>query len=98
MTVRGKTLLLSTYNLFEIKSNFRFGLVNAIKTRVPIKKGEEFFASYGYQIVNSPKWYRDLYRQFEGAKPEIIKKLDTMEAASMQLFEEVAIGDTETEI
>jgi len=58
----------------------RFGLINAIKTRVPIKKGEEFFASYGYAMTSSPKWYRDLYRQSPQAKPEIIQQIDEFES------------------
>ena len=27
----------------------------------PIKKDEEYFASYGYPLANGPKWYRELY-------------------------------------
>ena len=58
----------------------RFGLINAIKTSYPIKKDEEFFASYGYQLTRSPKWYRDLYRQFAKANPEVIRTIDEFES------------------
>ena len=27
----------------------------------PIKKDEEYFASYGYPLTSGPKWYRELY-------------------------------------
>ena len=58
----------------------RFGLINAIKTIGPIKKDEEFFASYGYSMTKSPKWYRDLYRQFAKANPDVIRTIDEFES------------------
>ena len=58
----------------------RFGLINAIKTIYPIKKDEEFFASYGYSMTKSPKWYRDLYRQFAKANPDVIRTIDEFES------------------
>ena len=36
-------------------------MINAVKTMKPIKKDEEYFASYGYPLANGPKWYRELY-------------------------------------
>ena len=63
----------------------RFGLVNALMTIFPIKKDEEFFASYGYQFTSSPKWYRDLYRQFPKANPETIRAIDEFEAGLNQV-------------
>jgi len=58
----------------------RFGLINAIKTIYPIKKDEELFASYGYSMTKSPKWYRDLYRQFAKANPDVIRTIDEFES------------------
>ena len=48
------------YYIFLIL-NPRFGVINAVKTMKPIKKDEEYFASYGYPLANGPKWYRELY-------------------------------------
>ena len=90
--------LSSRYCTPLMKFYSRFGLINAVKTKAPVEKDEEFFASYGYQITNGPKWYRNLYRQFEGAKPEIIEKLDAFEAEFKQPFEELTIGNKENEI
>ena len=48
------------YYIFLIL-NPRFGVINAVKTMKPIKKDEEYFASYGYPLASGPKWYRELY-------------------------------------
>ena len=35
----------------------------SLKTTVPVKKDEELFEDYGYDLDNSPKWYRELHRK-----------------------------------
>jgi hypothetical protein len=37
---------------------------------VTIKKGEEFFASYGYSPKLELPWYRDAFNQFRKENPE----------------------------
>ena len=49
------------YYIFPNILNLRFGVINAVKTMKPIKKDEEYFASYGYPLASGPKWYRELY-------------------------------------
>ena len=40
----------------------------------PIKKDQEFFAPYGYTMDFSPKWYRELYKQFAKDNPTKVDK------------------------
>ena len=42
----------------------RFGIILAVKTQTKVMKDQEYFADYGYQFHNSPRWYRRLFRQF----------------------------------
>ena len=48
-------------------------------------------------MANSPKWYRELYRKFEGARPDIIKAIDAMEEAGEinDSVDEVLMGEPE---
>ena len=55
---------------------FRFGITQSVASLVPIKKDEEFFVSYNYQmdvhkhsIFTTPKWYRQLYKKFVTENP-----------------------------
>ena len=40
----------------------------------PIKKDQEFFAPYGYNMDFAPKWYRELYKQFAKDNPTKVDK------------------------
>ena len=42
----------------------RFGIISAVKTLTKIMKDQEYFAHYGYEVHNAPRWYRRLFRQF----------------------------------
>ena len=57
----------------------RYGILLAVKTLINIKKDEEFFANYGYQI--GPKWFRTLFRNYakENPTPENQKKLQGLD-------------------
>ncbi len=65
----------------------RFGIVNAVMTKEEIKKDQEYFASYGYSVVNGPKWYRDLFREYALENPDKVKKttLDELEEFELKL-------------
>lgn len=90
-TFFGQMLTLINWNF-----DFRFGLTNAVKTTVPVKKDEEYFVEYGYayNIVAAPKWYRDLFRQFvkqeKDPSEEYLEKIDQineLEAKQAKLTE-----------
>ena len=87
-----KTIL---FILAEI-GNFRFGIVNAVKSVKSIKKDDEYFASYGYQMTSAPKWYRELYKKFAKENP------DKADAGILDLIAEVedqiAKGETKLNI
>ena len=76
--------------------DFRFGLTNAVKTTVPVKKDEEYFVEYGYvrTLVAAPKWYRDLFREFVNQQEdpseyfEKIDALNELEAKHAKLIEQ----------
>ena len=60
-------------------------MILSVKTREPLEKGEEYFASYGYSIQSAPKWYRNLYREFAAENPdtdfsESLEAIDKYEA------------------
>ena len=42
----------------------RFGIILAVKTQTNIMKDQEYFADYGYQFHNAPRWYRRLFRKY----------------------------------
>ena len=61
----------------------RFGIVLAIKTTEFIFKDQELFAHYGYSFKSSPRWYRNLFRQYAKENPTEgnLKKLDELNEA-----------------
>ncbi len=67
-------------HVFEPNSKYiqvdsaRFGIVNAVMTNQDIKKDQEYFASYGYNVRDGPKWYRDLFRVYALKNPDKVKK------------------------
>ena len=75
-------------------NHFRFGITLAAYTKVPIKKNQEFFASYGHNMVTGPKWYRQLYKQFSKENPSKANEgtLKMIEEYERQLAE----GDIKT--
>jgi len=47
----------------------RFGRVRSVVTTKNVKKGEELFVDYGYDLIRCPEWYRELHkRQIEDSK------------------------------
>ena len=58
------------FHLYLIVITFRFGIINAIKTGVPISKGEEFTLAYGYNFDEAPLWYKDLFLKFMTKYPQ----------------------------
>ena len=63
------------FHLYLIVITFRFGIINAIKTGVPISKGEEFTLAYGYKFDEAPLWYKDLFLKFMTKYPEHIDSI-----------------------
>ena len=61
---------------------------------VPIKKDQELFVSYGYNMATAPKWYRELYKQYAKENP---KKADNR---ALKIIEDVELnlekGDIQT--
>ena len=55
----------------------------AIKTTEYIFKDQELFAHYGYSFKRSPRWYRNLFREYAREKPteRNLKKLDELNEA-----------------
>ena len=46
---------------FSDFSHPRFGRILCVKTTKAVKKGEEFFCNYGYNLADCPMWYKDLH-------------------------------------
>ena len=75
---------------------FRFGLTNAVKTKAPVQKDEEYFVEYGYinTLDRAPKWYRDLFREYVKQLEDPseflhkIKNLDELESNQAELIEQ----------
>ena len=67
----------------------RFGVTLAVMTTKSIKKGEEYFASYGYSMISAPKWYRELYKKFAEENPDSFdpKKLEEIELLEKAIAE-----------
>ena len=54
-------------NDHEVISHFlyyRFGVIGALKSKKYIKKDQELFVSYDYQIKTAPLWYIKFYKEF----------------------------------
>ena len=51
-------------------------MINAIKTRWDISKGEEFTLSYGYKFDEAPPWYKDQFLEFMTKHPHQIGKIE----------------------
>lgn len=48
----------------------RFGFIRAFYTLRDIKKGEELFIHYGYNVEKGPIWYRELYQKLVASKKD----------------------------
>ncbi len=48
---------------------FRFGIINVVRALRPIKKGEEFTASYGYKFEHGPLWYQQQFLEYFKTNP-----------------------------
>lgn len=49
----------------------RFGIINILWTNKAIKKDEEYFASYGYNVKTTDlPWYREAYKKFAADFPD----------------------------
>lgn len=50
-------------------------MINAVQTLGnPIRKGEEFFASYGYPVLTTAlEWYQEEFKRFSEEHPELAK-------------------------
>ena len=59
------------FNVCQAKLDeyFRFGLILCYRTMVAIKKDEEIFSNYGYEMKLAPKWYHDQYKKFAKENP-----------------------------
>ena len=61
---------------------------------MPIKKDQELFVSYAYNMATAPKWYRQLYKQYAKENP---KKADKK---VLNLIEDIELhlekGDIQT--
>merc|ERR1711902_21169 len=54
----------------------RFGMIIALRARIDIAKGEEFFASYGYPISVNLPWYNKLYEEHIKENPVKESQID----------------------
>ena len=54
----------------------RFGVINALKTSMPVSKSEEFTLSYGYTFDEGPLWYKDLFLEFMSKYPQHTRTIE----------------------
>jgi len=57
-------------SIYIVFDSPRYGIINALQSKIEIKQDEEFFANYGYQPESAPNWYIDLFLEF--AKENVV--------------------------
>ena len=64
------------HNPYCHNDNCRFGIILSLTTTEFIKKDEECFVHYGYNLSTAPKWYQALHEKFveKSLKKYIAKK------------------------
>ncbi len=68
-------------------------MINSVSTGPwTIKRGEEFFVSYGYSPLDELPWYREVYKKFGEEHPELVNEELLKTLTSMGEEEGVGVG------